>query len=86
MEKETPKEISEFSVYAWVGRDEFGSGQFGLKQGEVPAGIIPMVAIDQAKLDKYWDQAEAQAATYGQKIYLVRLSFVEVVRETKRGV
>jgi hypothetical protein len=85
-ETETPQEVSEFSIYAWVGRDEFGSGKFGLKQGIVPAGVIPMVSTDQEKLDKYWEQAEGQAVAYDQKIYLVKLSFVEVVRETKRGV
>ena len=80
-----PEQVRELELYAWVGRDELGSGEFGLKQGSVPAGMIAMVAIDQAKLDKYWDQAERQAQHYGQRIYLVRLSFVEVVRETQHG-
>jgi hypothetical protein len=82
---EPPKAIQELELYAWVGRDEHGSGEFGLKQGLVPAGMIAMVAIDQQKLDKYWGNAEAQAAVCGQRIYLVKLAFVEVVRETKHG-
>ena len=82
---DTPKEVEEFTVYAWVGRDEFGPGLFGLKQGNVPAGTIPMVSVDQAKLDKYWPQAERQAAAFDQRIYLVKLTFAEVVRETKEG-
>jgi hypothetical protein len=80
-----PKEVQELEVYAWVGRDEYGSGEFGLKQGSVPAGMIAMVAIDKKKIDKYWDQAEIQAQVFGQRIYLVKLSFVEVVRETRYG-
>jgi hypothetical protein len=82
---EAPKEVTGLELYAWVGRDEYGSGKFGLKQGVVPAGMIPMVAIDQKKLDQYWETAEAQAQNWGQKIYLVRLTFAEVVRETKHG-
>jgi len=82
---ETPKEVREFEVYAWVGRDEHGSGVFGLKQSQVPAGMIPMVSTDQQKLDKYWNQAEVQAAICNQRIYLVKLTFAEVVRETKHG-
>jgi len=79
------KEVEEFMVYAWIGKDEFGSGEIGLKQGSVPAGTIPMVSISQEKLDKYWEQAELQAERWGQKIYLVKLAFVEVVRETQYG-
>jgi hypothetical protein len=82
---EPPKEVQELEVYAWVGRDELGSGVFGLKQGKAPAGLIPMVSTNQPKLDKYWDQAEKQAELFGQRIYLVRLAFTEVVRETKHG-
>jgi hypothetical protein len=80
-----PKEVTELELYAWVGRDEYGSGVFGLKQGLVPAGMVPMVAIDQKKLDQYWEAAEAQAREFGQRIYQVRLTFAEVVRETKHG-
>lgn len=82
---DTPKEVQELELYAWIGRDEYGSGVFGLKQGNVPAGTIPMVSIDQEKLDKYWQHAERQATIFGQRIYLVKLAFVEVVRETKDG-
>jgi hypothetical protein len=85
MAAEAPKEIQAFEVYAWVGRDEYGSGTFGLKQGLVPAGLIPMVSTEQHKLEKFWQQAEAQADTYGQRIYLVKLTFTEVVRETEHG-
>jgi hypothetical protein len=82
---EPPKEVQQFEAYAWIGRDELGSGVFGLKQGSVPAGIIPMVSPSVRKLDRYWDQAEKQARIYGQKIYMVRLAFVEVMRETEHG-
>jgi hypothetical protein len=82
---EPPKEVQEFEAYAWVGRDELGSGVLGLKQGITPAGTIPMVSVSHQKLDKYWDQAEKQAETYGQRIYFVKLTFAEVVRETKHG-
>lgn len=32
--------------FAWVGEDELGSGEVGLKRGYVPAGLIPLVAIE----------------------------------------
>lgn len=82
---EVPKEVREMDLYAWVGRDELGSGIFGLKQARVPAGMIAMVAIDQQKLDKYWDQAELQSRNYGQRIMLVRFTFAEVIRGTVNG-
>lgn len=34
------------AIYAWVGEDEYGSGKVGIKQGMVPAGIIPLAAMD----------------------------------------
>lgn len=82
-----PEEVRDLELYAWIGQDEFGSGVFGLKQGQVPAGLIPMVVIgkDKEKLDKYWFQAERQAKHHGQRIYLVKLAFVEVVQETQHG-
>lgn len=65
-------------VWAWVGEDELGSGEVGLKQADVPAGRIPLVAIDRAKLDRAYirTQLGAQAVTYGKPIRLAR--FVEV--------
>jgi hypothetical protein len=77
--------LTALEVFAWIGEDEFGSGKIGLKQGIVPAGCIPMVAIDREKLAKYWTQAEEQAALYGKKIYFCRLQVVEVLRETEEG-
>ena len=77
--------LENLELYAWVGEDELGSGEIGLKQGIVPAGTIPMVALEQAKLDRYWKNAEKQAEVYGKRISLVRFVAVEVVRETEAG-
>jgi hypothetical protein len=74
--------LENFKLYAWMGEDEFGSGEIGLKQGRVPAGLIPMVSLDKTKLDKYWSQAEAQARHYHKTICLVRFKFADVVRCT----
>jgi hypothetical protein len=79
------KKLEDIELYAWLGEDEFGSGEIGLKRGRVPAGDIPMVAISREKLEKYWPGAEAQAATYGKRIYLVRFKVAEVLRGTKGG-
>jgi hypothetical protein len=81
--------ISDHSLYAWIGEDEFGSGEIGLKRGLVPAGIIPLVTMDYDlhKLERpaVRSQMETQALQYNKKIRLVRFSFAEVITETKYG-
>jgi hypothetical protein len=78
--------IGEMVLYAWVGEDELNnSHELGLKQGLVPAGLIPMVSVSKEKLDKYWTQAVVQAATYGKKIYLVKFTASEILNITKEG-
>lgn len=71
----------EVELYAYVGEDEFGSGEVGLKQADVPAGRIPLVAIDREKLDQedVRVQLQAQANVYRKPIRLVRLRYVETV-------
>lgn len=75
------------SIYAWVGEDEFGSGRVGIKQGLVPAGMIPLAAMSYHldRLAKLKPQMEAQAAASGKKIRLVRFVEAEVAAETKEG-
>jgi hypothetical protein len=68
-------------LYAWIGEDEFGSGRVGLKQGDVPAGRIALVAMDYdlAKLERLAPQLQAQADQFGQTIRLARFAFAEDV-------
>jgi hypothetical protein len=75
------------ALYAWVGEDELGSGRIGLKQGLVPAGMIPLVAMDYHldKLARLLPQMENQAATSGRKIRLYKFVATEVAAETKAG-
>ena len=76
------------TLYAWIGEDELGSGKIGLKQGIVPAGIIPLVAMDYHldKMAKLLPQMEAQAASSGKKIRLMKfVATGEIVTETKAG-
>jgi hypothetical protein len=75
------------ALYAWVGEDEFGSGVVGLKQGDVPAGRIPLVVCDY-HLDRITglkSQMEMQASVYGKKVRLVKFEAVEVLAETTGG-
>lgn len=78
-------DLADVELFAWLGVDEFGSGQIGLKQGVVPAGIIPIVSTKREKVEKYWDQAEKQAREHGKRIYLCCFKLVEVLRETEAG-
>jgi hypothetical protein len=74
-------------LYAWVGEDELGSGKVGLKRGLVPAGMIPLVAMDYDlhKLEPMLSQMEDQATCYGKKIRLMKFVSSEVIVETKAG-
>jgi hypothetical protein len=81
--------IEEHSILAWVGEDEKGSGVIGIKQGHVPAGLIPLAAMDydlhKLVRPELLLQLEAQAAVWGKKIRLVRFRFEAIVEETEHG-
>lgn len=72
-------------LYAWMGMDEFGSGEVGIKQGQSPAGYIPLVSKDREKVERLKPQMQAQAKRYGMKIYLVRYRVDEIVDVTQEG-
>lgn len=78
---DTPGNVKEVILYAWVGEDEFGSGEVGLKQAQVPAGRIPLVAIDGDKLNRPYvlEQLQKLANIYGKTLRLCKFSFVEEV-------
>jgi hypothetical protein len=84
-----PERLKEHAIYAWVGEDEFGSGRIGLKQGQVPAGMIPLVTMDydRYKIERAQvrDAMEMQSEAYGKKIRLVKFVFAEIVAETTAG-
>jgi hypothetical protein len=71
--------IENMVLYAWVGEDELGSGEVGLKQALVPAGMIPMVACKQSKVDEPYivSQLRVQAKVYGKTIRLCRFVYQE---------
>jgi len=75
----TPENVKEIILYAWLGEDEHGSGVVGIKQALVPAGYIPLVAKDEFKIDREYIQEalQAQANTYGKTIRLCKFKFVE---------
>lgn len=81
--------MNELELVAWVGEDEFGSGKVGIKQGQVPAGMIPLAAVadDMPKLSaEYIQEAlQQQANAYGKTIRLCRFRIVaeEIVLEPK---
>jgi hypothetical protein len=75
------------ALYAWIGEDEAGSGRIGLKQGLVPAGLVPLAAMDYHldRLAKLLPQMEEQAARSGKKIRLYKFIAAGVAAETKAG-
>jgi hypothetical protein len=66
-------------IYAWIGEDELGSGVVGIKQGLTPAGLIPLVSVDRAKLEQKYikDQLTEQAKKYGKPITLGKFELTE---------
>lgn len=85
-----PKDkVQDHSLIAWVGEDELAeiNGRIGIKIGMVPAGLIPLAAMDYHldRLDKLKSVMEAQAAAYGKRIYLVRFAFAEILDQTTEG-
>lgn len=68
-------------LYAWVGDDELGSGEVGLKQAVVPAGCIAMVACKEGRMDQDYiiKQLQAQANIFGKTIRLCRFVYQDEV-------
>ena len=77
--------VHELEAYAWVGEDERGSGELGIKNAVVPAGNIPIVAIERDKIDQPYivRQLQAQSDKYGKTIYFVKLKFEQVEKVLK---
>lgn len=77
--------LKSIELFAWLGEDELGSGEIGIKRGLVPAGMIPLVAVSLEKMKKLDEAMELQARKYGKKIRLCRFVFAEVMAETWAG-
>jgi hypothetical protein len=79
------KELGETLLYAWVGEDEMGSGEIGLKQALCPAGCVPMVATKIHKMTQPYikEQLQSMVNRFGKTMYLVRYvpEIVELVLE-----
>jgi hypothetical protein len=73
----------EIELYAWLGLDEFGAGVVGIKQAFAPAGFIPMVAVERAKMEQELIRKglTLQAKLFGNTIRLCRFVFAEVIEE-----
>lgn len=84
-----PDELKGLTLVAWVGEDEHGSGKVGIKQGLVPAGMIPLAAMeyDRHKLERTVLRLalELQAKQYGKRIRLIRFRAEDVLIETEHG-
>jgi small ligand-binding sensory domain FIST len=76
-------ELPPIELFAWVGEDEFGSGEVGIKQALCPAGCIPMVSVSQRKIAEAYivEQMQEVVRKYRKRRQLVRFVPVEVVRE-----
>jgi len=71
------KLVREMVLFAWVGEDEMGSGEFGLKQGLTQLGLIPLVACKEGKIDQLTliEQLKNQAKLFKKTIRLAKFKF-----------
>ncbi len=71
---EEHKALQEVELFAWVGEDELGSGEIGIKQALCPAGCVPMVSVSKDKMQQGYikEQLQSIANQYGKTIHLVR--------------
>lgn len=77
------EKLQSVQLFAYIGEDEHGGGQIGLKQAQVPAGLIPIVAVDEAKVNRQHIMAQLQhhANHFGKTIYLCRFKFDGIIAE-----
>ena len=77
------EKLKDITLYAWLGVDELGSGEIGLKQAKVPAGYVPMVAIDESKMDRkeITLQLDVMGKMYGTRISLCKFKFDGVIKK-----
>ena len=78
-----PAELRELVLYAWVGPNDAPGAtgdEWGIKIGVVPAGMIPLAAVDCAKMAKLWPQMAGLAKATGKPRYLARFHFAGIER------
>jgi hypothetical protein len=78
-----PEELENLMLYAWVGPNDAPDATdstWGIKQGVVPAGYIPLVAVDQAKMERLFPQMAVMAKATGKVRYLARFVFDGIER------
>lgn len=70
--------LRDVQVFAWMGEDELGSGEIGMKQVMLPGvGLTNLCSVEEHKLHKFTEGLQAQANRYGKTITLVRMQIVE---------
>jgi hypothetical protein len=85
--KEKPLSAEEMVLYAWVGKDDAidapRTEEFGLKQGVVPAGNIPLVACKEEKMlsQDLINQMMVLMQVTGIPRQLVKFKFEKVILE-----
>lgn len=77
------EEIKQLVIYAWIGKDEFGSGKLGIKQARVPKGIIPIAGLDYEKITRkeIIEQLDIQGKRFNKKIRLCKFTFETILEE-----
>ena len=80
---DVPEQLEKLVLYAWVGPNDAPGAtddNWGLQIGVVPAGTIPLVAVDCRKIHKLWPEMKGWAKATGKVRYLARFEFAGVVR------
>lgn len=82
MEAKNLPNLTGVQLWAWMGEDEYGSGDVGLKQADTPAGLIPLAAVAREKIDRTYliAQLQEQVDHFQKTIVLVECAVVKVVK------
>ncbi len=74
------RQLSDFPpLYAWLGEDELGSGEIGIKQGYCQTGYTALVSVEQHKVEQFAGDLKEQAAEYGKTIRLIKYVPQEII-------
>lgn len=60
---QVPDAVQKLELFAWVGEDDQAdrskrTGEIGIKQAMCPAGYIPIVAVNRAKVELFTEGME----------------------------
>ena len=73
--------LEDVILYAWVGEDEYGSGEIGIKKIITSKGYEALASTKKKSMLTFKEPMKMQSEHYGKKIRLCKFIFREVIVE-----